>query len=164
MLGLVLLYVGMVLLNNGLVRYYHMDQKVGAFLNIVAGVISVYANFTTIALAETTISYYAAATGLLFGITYLFIAMIAIYDWQDLRPYGWYSLFVTINAIFCGGHVWQDDWRMSIIWWLWALLWFTGFVETVMKKDLKNFVPFLQVFCGIFTAWIPGYLMLIDKW
>lgn len=164
MLGVALIYVAMVLINNGVVRYYKMDPKVGAFLNIVAGVISVYINFTTLALAEVSANYYAAGTGLLFGITYLFIGFIAIFDWQDLRPYGWYSLFVTINAVICGFYGFQSDWRMSIIWWLWALLWFTGFVETVWKKDLKNFVPFLQVFCGIFTAWIPGFLMLIDKW
>jgi acid-activated urea channel len=33
-----------------------------------------------------------------------------------------------------------------------------------MGKKLGKFVPALQVFEGIVTAWIPGVLMLIGKW
>jgi acid-activated urea channel len=53
---------------------------------------------------------------------------------------------------------------MSIIWWLWGILWFTGWLEAVPKKNLGKFSPALAIFEGIVTAWIPGFLMLIDKW
>ena len=52
---------------------------------------------------------------------------------------------------------------MAIIWILWGILWLTGFIESVLKKELK-FVPYLAIFEGIFTAWIPGFLMLTNLW
>lgn len=56
------------------------------------------------------------------------------------------------------------DWRWAAIWYLWAVLWGTSFVEDICHKKLGRFVPALQIFEGIVTAWIPGVLMLIGKW
>ena len=56
------------------------------------------------------------------------------------------------------------DWRWAVIWYLWAVLWATAFVEDICHKKLGKFVPILQVFEGIGTAWVPGVLMLIGKW
>ena len=53
---------------------------------------------------------------------------------------------------------------MGIIWFLWGLLWLTGFIEFVLKKPLGKFVGYLGIFEGIVTAWIPGFLMLISLW
>ena len=39
-----------------------------------------------------------------------------------------------------------------------------GYYDDIMGKKLGKFVPALQVFEGIVTAWIPGVLMLIGKW
>ena len=52
---------------------------------------------------------------------------------------------------------------MAVIWILWGILWLTGFIENVLKKKLK-FVPYLAVFEGIVTAWIPGFLILTNLW
>ena len=160
MLGIVLLYVGIVLINNGVSRLTGIDPKAQAVMNILTGFLSVIINIINIIKGN----YYDAGTGLLFAFTYLFVAANCIFD-LDLRPYGWYSLFVAINAIpvtimnFASG-----DWRFAIIWALWGILWATGFIETVMKKGLGRFVGYLAVFEGIVTAWIPGFLLLINKW
>ena len=37
-------------------------------------------------------------------------------------------------------------------------------IEVVLKKNLGKFVPYLAIFEGIITAWIPGFLMLVDRW
>ena len=42
--------------------------------------------------------YYAAATGLLFGFTYLFIGFNAVFG-LDGRVLGWFSLFVAVNTV-----------------------------------------------------------------
>ncbi len=47
------------------------------------------------------------------------------------------------------------DLRWAGIWYLWAILWGTAFVEDIAEKNLGKFVPGLQVFEGIVTAWIP---------
>ena len=34
----------------------------------------------------------------------------------------------------------------------------------IMNKDLGKFTGYLSVFDGIFTAWIPGFLLLINMY
>ena len=53
---------------------------------------------------------------------------------------------------------------VSAIWYLWAVLWGTSFVEDICGRKLGKFVPVLQVFEGVATAWVPGLLMLIGAW
>ncbi len=170
MLGVVLLYVGIVLINNGIGRIYDVDPKSTAVINIFTGFVSVVANIITIVHGEFTgdfgiHDFYAAATGLLFGFTYLYVAAYSIFG-LDTRLYGWYSLFVAINSLPAAyiAYFVDKDWRMAVIWILWGILWLTGFIETVLKKDLGKFVPYLAIFEGIFTAWIPGFLMLAEIW
>ena len=170
MLGLVLLYVARVLISNGVARLSNVDDKSVAIMNIFTGVLSVVCNIITICYAKFTnsqVDFYAAATGLLFGFTYLYVACNTIFN-LDKRLYGWYSLFVAINSVPCGILAFNgfcgDDWRMGIIWLLWGLLWLTGFIECVLNKPLGKLVGYLGIFEGIVTAWIPGFLMLIGMW
>ena len=100
-------------------------------------------------------NYYAAGTGLLFGFTYLFVAFMKL---GKLNPIPLLVLY------FCGGERGDfrniegitgsaalgvtADWRWAAIWYLWAILWGTSFVEDIMGKKLGKFVPCLQVFEG----------------
>ncbi|MDY2983732.1 MAG: AmiS/UreI family transporter [Synergistes jonesii] len=52
------------------------------------------------------------------------------------------------------------DIRWAAIWYLWG----TAFVEIVMKKPLGKFVPYLQIFEGIVTAWLPRLMLLTGTW
>ena len=53
---------------------------------------------------------------------------------------------------------------MSVIWLLWGVLWLTTFIEIILKRNLGKFVPYLAIFEGIVTAWIPGFLLLRGLW
>ena len=171
MLGVTLLYVGIVLINNGIARLTKIDDKSAAVLNIFTGLLSVTINVIALVHGDFNATtggmadFYSAGTGLLFGFTYLFVAINSIFD-LDRRPYGWYSLFVAINSIPAAyiSFVDDGDWRMAVIWLLWAVLWLTGFIETVLKKDLGKFVGYLAIFEGIATAWVPGFLILRNLW
>lgn len=160
MLGVTLLYVGMVLINNGVCRLLKVDGRSTAVANLFTGFLSIFINAWAIIQGD----YYAAGTGLLFGFTYLFVAAVNIFQ-LSLKPYGVYSLFVTINTVPCaiialnGG-----DWRMCIIWLLWGVLWLTGFLEGTLEKNIGKFVPYLAIFEGVATAWVPGFLMLAGFW
>ena len=161
MLGIVLLYVGVVLILNGISRLYTIDEKSAATMNFFTGGLAVVIDTVSVIQEE----YYSVGTGLLFGFTYLFVAINGIFK-LDKRPYAWYSLFVAINTIPCAYISFtQDlDWRMGTIWVLWGILWLTAFIEIVLKKNLGKFVPYLAIFEGIITAWIPGFLMLVERW
>ena len=167
MLGVCLLFVGIVLINNGMCTLYHVDGKSAAVMNILTGGLSVVINVLNLIQGN----YYAAGTGLLFGFTYLFVAFNNLLNLSAI-PFAWFSTFVAINAFIFGtqeGFVGNaalnitPDWRWAAIWYLWAILWGTAFVETICKKSLGKFVPYLQVFEGVVTAWIPGLLMMVGK-
>ena len=168
MLGVCLLFVGIVLINNGICTLYKVDGKSAAVMNILTGGLSLFINFVNLVQGN----YYAAGTGLLFCFTYLFVAVNKIYHLNPI-PFAWFSTFVAINALIFGtleGFAGipslgiEPDVRWAAIWYLWAILWGTSFVEDIMGKKLGKFVPVLQVFEGVVTAWIPAVLMLTGQW
>ena len=71
MLGVCLLFVGIVLINNGMCTLYHVDGRSAAVMNIFTGGLSLFINFVNLVQGN----YYAAGTGLLFCFTYLFVAV-----------------------------------------------------------------------------------------
>lgn len=168
MLGIVLLYVAIVLINNGICRITNIDGKTSSVMNVFVGALSVIINLIVIVHGDFMNSHddlYAAATGLLFGFTYLFVACNNLFN-LDTRAFGWYSLFVAINSIPAAYLAYKDDVvsvSFTVIWLAWGVLWLTGFIECVMKKELK-FVPYLAILEGIFTAWIPAWLLFTGAW
>ena len=86
MLGVCLLFVGIVLINNGICNLCHVDGKAAAVMNIFTGGLSVFINFVNLVQGN----YYAAGTGLLFGFTYLFVAANNIFKLNG-KPFAWFS-------------------------------------------------------------------------
>lgn len=168
MLGVCLLFVGIVLINNGVCALWKIEPRAAAVMNLFVGSLSVFINFVSIVQGN----YYAAGCGLLFGFTYLFIALDFLLA-LDTRPFAVFSTFVAVNAVIIGIiegvtglaalHI-VPDWRWAVIWWLWAILWGSAFFTDILKKDLGRFVPFLMIFEGILTAWIPGIMLLLNVW
>lgn len=140
MLGVCLLFVGIVLINNGMCTLYKVDGKSAAVMNLLTGGLSV--------------------------------AFSKIYKLSPI-PFAWFSTFVAVNALIFGtiegitGSAALGitaDIRWAGIWYLWAILWGTAFVEDIMGKKLGKFVPLLQVFEGVVTAWIPGIMLILGVW
>ena len=77
MLGVCLLFVGIVLINNGACALMRVDGRSMAVMNLFVGGLSVFINFVSLVQGH----YYAAGTGLLFGFTYLFVALNNIFAW-----------------------------------------------------------------------------------
>ena len=72
MLGVVLLYVGIVLINNGIARITGVDEKSASVMNVFTGLLSIIINIITIVHGDFKSldgigDFYSAATGLLFG-------------------------------------------------------------------------------------------------
>ena len=167
MLGVCLLFVGIVLINNGACALMKVPPKAAAVMDIFTGGLSLIINV----LSLINGNFYAAGTGLLFCFTYLFVAANNIFS-LDERPFAVFSLFVAVNAVVfgtvegvtgCEALGIAADWRWAVIWWLWALLWGTS-VFTLLKKNTGKLVPVLQIFEGVVTAWVRGVLMLLGLW
>jgi len=164
-LGIYLLFVGIVLVINGVNRFYKLDAKSAAFMNAVTGTIIVVGCFINFAKGGETLAYQSVASGFLFGFTYIFIAANNLFS-LDWRPFGWFSLFVTVYAVFMAVLAGQaGDWQFVYLWTAWALLWFNGFLDIVLKmKSMSKIFPYLSIAEGIFAAFIPALMMLTDKW
>lgn len=171
MLGVILLYVGIVLILNGIYGLGKVNDKSIVVMNLFTGGLSLILNIAAIiwgTISHQPDLFYATATGLLFAFTYLFVAINKMFN-LDGNLYGWYSLFVAINSIpagilcFTNFHFSGNYW-FGLIWWAWGVLWLTGWIECSLHKSLGKFPAWLGVIEGIVTAWIPGFMILCQVW
>jgi len=164
-LGVYLLFVGIVLVLNGVNRFYKLDAKSTAFMNAVTGTIIVAGCFINFARGGDTLSYQNVASGFLFGFTYIFIASNHLFK-LDWRPFGWFSLFVAVYAVYMAVLAGQSGaFKFVYLWTAWALLWLDGFLDIVLNmKSMNKIFPYLSIAEGIFAAFIPALLMLTDRW
>jgi acid-activated urea channel len=165
-----LLYVGCVLLLNGISMLQKFEAKSMAVMNFFTG--GLYVVINTISLSAAVISkadvsaYYSVGTSMLFGFTYLFVGCT---NWFGLdgRALAWYCFFVGITTVPCSINSFQGgDIRFGIIWlvwgYLWLLYWITGNFPKI--KLHSKLVPVSTIITAIATCWIPGYMMLASWW
>ena len=167
MLGVCLLFVGIVLINNGMCTLYNVDGKSAAVMNILTGGLSVFINAVNLVQGKLLRRRHRAALR-------LYLPVCGVCEAGKVKtpfPFAWFSTFVAVNAAVFGtieGITGSSalgvtaDWRWAAIWYLWAVLWGTSFVEDICGRKLGKFVPVLQVFEGVATAWIPG-LLIADR-
>ncbi len=163
LLGISLLFVGIVLVSNGVNILSKVDAKSTAFMNLVTGFVIVIGNIIFLCKAEDIMQFQNVASGFLFGFTYLFIASNHLFK-LDWRPFGWFSLFVAIYAVIMAIGTYNIDIRFFLLWSAWAILWLEGFLELILKVKLTKIFPYLCIAEGIFAAFIPAVLMLTNNW
>lgn len=167
MLGIVLLYVGAVLFVNGFMLLGKADAKGAAILNFLTGILTLLINVTIIVVNAAgegdPALYYAAGTGLLFSFTYLYVGAVNMWE-LDGRGLGWYCLFVAITALPSSALAFESDARFGVIWLGWAFLWFVYFLLLALKIQIVKFAGYATIAVAVATAWVPGYLLLAERW
>ena len=163
--GFVLFYVGAVLFINGLWMLDRIDGREITIINLitatVSGLVVLHDAFNP---AADLLSVRNATLSLLFCATYLWVAWNRMTD-GDGRGLGWFSLFVAITAMpvairaFAAASSSSEIW-MAANWMIWAILWFTYFLLLAAKLPITRPVAWLTLFAGIFTGWLPGFLLI----
>lgn len=167
MLGLVLLYVGAVLVINGLTALGRVAAREAAVLNLFVGGISVACCAATAHPADPH-SVREAAFGLLFGLTYLWVAWNQLTG-ADGRGLGWFCGFVALTAAAVSADLWIGQGSTGPGWWaacwaLWSALWAGHFlIGALGRVSLRMPIAWISVAQGIVTAWLPGYLLLTGR-
>lgn len=164
-LGVSLFYVGAVLCLNGLwMRGAIADREIWV-INVFAGLVSLAIGLCSIfGPAADAISVKNGALTLLFAFTYLWVA-INRFSGADGRGLGWFSLFVAITAVpvaldtLAHAHS-VMDWWMGANWAAWAVLWAMFWQLLARGRDIGRFTGGMCIAQGIFTGWLPGYLLL----
>ncbi|GGI54718.1 AmiS/UreI family transporter [Oxalicibacterium solurbis] len=163
--GLSLLYVGAVLFLNGLWLLDRIGDREIWVINIFAGgitlLVALRMAFGADADAE---SIRGAALTLLFTFTYLWVALNR-FNGADGRGLGWFSLFVAITVVpvtfdaLSHAETIRDIW-LGLSWASWAVLWFMFFLLLAKGRNIARQTGIVTVLLGIFTGWLPGWLML----
>jgi len=163
-LGLGLLYVGAVLVLNGIwLLGYIQDREIWVMNFFTGGLVVLVALYSAFGLEEPNqASVLAAAQFLLFAFTYIWVGINRLID-VDGRGLGWFCLFVAVTAVptaislfAAGGPIW-----LALNWSAWAVLWFVYWLLLALGMgQLTRFSGWLTIVVGVVTAWVPGYLLL----
>lgn len=164
LVGVVLLYVGAVLLINGMGALGRVETRSMAVMNFMVGGLALVASLIQLVRAETTADYFGVATFFLFTFTYIYVAISMWFD-LDMRGFGWFCFFVAITTIPCAIVTFQGgDMRFGSFWLIWGALWYMFYLANVPQKDLGVALPYSVIGVGVLTCWIPGLLILTENW
>jgi hypothetical protein len=162
-----LLYVGAVLIVNGLMLLGRVDARAAAPMNLFVGLLQVltptYLIFTSGGDGDTIL----AASGIyLFGFTYLYVAFNLFFG-LDGTGLGWFSAFVAGCALVYAGLNFGrlDDQAFGVIWLYWAALWALFFLVLGLKREaLTRFTGAIAIVAGVVTCAVPAFLLLTGTW
>lgn len=166
MLGLSLLFVGIVLTLNALWMMERIEDREIIVINVVVAAVSFLIAIYTALTASDVSGIRGAAMTLLFATTYLWIAYNRIIV-CDARGLGWFSLLVagTVAPMALKSFAEADSliamW-LGFSWAFWSVLWFMYFCLQTLQKPILTATANFTLFCGIFTAWLPGMLLLFE--
>lgn len=162
-----LLYVGAVLIVNGIMLLGWITLRESAPLNFFVGGLQVVTPMVLTIVAFGDADLIIAASGLyLFGFTYLWVGINGATGWSG-RGLGWFSLFVSVAAL---GYSWYNfaeagDPGFGVIWLHWSVLWFLFFLVLGLERgDLAAFTGVVAAVEGVHTAAVPAFLQLTGLW
>lgn len=166
-LGMGLLFVGAVLIVNGIWLLGKADSRDTAIMNFFTGILTfIIAMWWAFGGDASEGTAFHAAGTLLFAFTYLWVARNAYEGQDDQRSLGWYCIFVTAIAVPTGWLVLTTtgDVGLAALWWIWAILWATFWILLGLQRDeYTNPIAWYTIVVGIVTGG-SGYLMAAGFW
>jgi len=163
--GLVLFYVGVVLILNGFWMLGHIADREILIINVLVGLLNLrVAHEYAFAPGADTASVREAAMGLLFAFTYLWVACNRWLG-NDGRGLGWFSLLVAITVAIVAVQALasaSSGWELwaALSWAAWALLWLLFFMLLVLGRPSPRPIGWLSIAQGLLTGWAPGFWLL----
>jgi hypothetical protein len=191
MLGVVLLYVGAVLVINGIwligqarvasagdagataaeSHPLFIQGREVTVINIFTGFVGVVAAVTLMVQGNRDGDLASIRSGgliLLFAFTYLWVAANGFLN-AGGRAFGWYCLFVAVTALPAALYTFNNangndaSIYLGIDWIAWAILWFLFFVLLALDRPIARVTGALAILEGIGTAWVFGLLLLLEQ-
>lgn len=159
-----LLYVGAVLVLNGLVLLGRVDARAAVPLNLFVGTLQVIVPTYLIMTADGPDAILAASGTSLFG-TYLYVGLGHLMR-LDGTGLGWFSLFIAGCALVFFLQLTRfDDPAFAVIWLQWAFLWALFFVVLGLgRAHLARYTGAVAIVQGVSTATVPAFLRLTGTW
>ena len=185
LLGVVLLYVGAVLVVNGIwlvgqarvaaggpaAAEAHptlIENREVAILNVFTGFVGVVAAVTLAVQGNQDgdlASVRSAGYILLFAFTYLWVAANQFLN-AGGHGFGWYCLFVAITAVAAGIYTFSNadgndaSIYLGVDWFAWAGLWFLFFLLLALDRPIARVTGWCAILVGVATSWVFAILLL----
>jgi len=160
-----LLFVGIVLLVNGLNALGVVPAKSTAVLNLFVGTMQVV--LPTIVLIQNSSDpavINATWPTYLFGITYLYYGINILFSVEP-EGFGWFSAFVAAIAGYHAVLALSTDPIFAVIWLTWAIMWTLFFLILGLgKTELTRFAGWFLIIFGIPTCTISALFLFQDVW
>ncbi|MGY1706044.1 AmiS/UreI family transporter [Geodermatophilus sp. SYSU D00697] len=164
-----LLYVGAVLIVNGLMLLGRVDPRAAAPLNLFVGALQVFTpTYLILTSGGDTAAILFAGGIYLFGFTYLYVGINLLGN-LDGTGLGWFSAFVAVCAVVYAGlnffYFEPRDPGFGVIWLYWAVLWTLFWLVLGLKReDLTRYTGAIAVVAGVLTTALPAFLLLTNSW
>jgi hypothetical protein len=160
-----LLFVGIVLLVNGLNSLGLVPARSAGVLNLFVGSLQVVLP-TIILIQNSTDAAVINATWptYLFGFTYLYFGFNLLYKLEP-EGFGWYSAFVAAIAGYYALISIQSDPVFAVIWLTWAIMWTLFFLLLALgKSQLTRFTAWFLILLGIPTCTVTALVQFQGLW
>lgn len=161
-----LLFVGAVLLLNGLVLLGEVDARSAAPFNLFVGSLQTAVPLWLLTHAATPEEVIGAAGILLFGFTYLYVGISTLAGLGG-TALGWYSLWVAVLAIGFGvvSITRLEDVATGLLWFQWSVLWGLFFVVVALgRAEWTRLAGWLAVTQSVTTCTGPAFALLLGVW
>jgi putative amide transporter protein len=190
LLGVMLLYVGAVLIVNGIWLFGQaraatlapagdagpetsahptlLQNREVTVLNLFTGFVGIVCAATLLIQGNQKADLASIRGGgfiLLFAFTYLWVALNTFLD-ADGRAFGWYCLFVAVTAVGAAIYTFKDaagddaNIWLGIDWVAWAVLWLLFFLLLALQRPIARVTGLVAIVEGIATSWVFGFLLL----
>ncbi len=162
-----LLFVGSVLLVNGLGLLGRVDAHAAAPINLFVGALLVIVVlYLALPATDDLAPVFTAAGFLLFGFVYLYVGIVNLTG-HAATGIGWYSAWAAgVSLVIALVSLLRDgDVKLGTLWLLWSLL-FTMFflVLGLGLTRLTVVTGWITVVESVITATVPGLLLLLGAW
>ncbi len=164
-LPVALVFVGLVLITNGMLGLGGADAKSQSVMDWVTGGLMVVGAFIGLMRASALGDFQLCCGFFLFGFTYLILGATLCCN-LDWKVYGWYAglvaIFAAIFGIVC---LTTGAYYTAYLWLAWCLLWGWGCISCCIKTDVNpKITPVFCIIEGFLAAFIPGILIFLGKW
>src|SRR3954453_2863841 len=148
-----------------------MENREVAVLNLFVGILAALLAATLFIQGNSKGDIASVRGGgfiFLFAFTYLYVGINQFLD-RGGHAFGWYCLFVAVTAVPAGIYTLSNtggkaaDVCLGLNWFAWAVLWFMFFMLLALDRPIARITGIVTVVIAIATAWVLGFLVLIDK-
>ncbi|WP_214711011.1 MULTISPECIES: AmiS/UreI family transporter [unclassified Exiguobacterium] len=156
-----LLFGGVALFINSLVLFGKVDVKSAGVFSLFTGLLQTFIA-TWLVIGAISAEVFGYASIYLFAFTYLYVGVTFLFD-LDGRGVGWFSLFVSISAVFYATISFtMGDVMGAVTWLFWSFLWGLFYVGMGLGRQIDGLTARVAFVLAWLTLIVPALFGLAN--